>query len=314
MKNKLTINKVSEGTMKKLFTTFLFLIWAPAIWVHAQQDTITIKLYIAQGFQIVEIATGQVVEGQEYIIPQVTLNPPFSNYQYYYNAIVGSKFYIEDGGLDHNVLIRILLEVPPQIPWIVDGKKVWFFATFEVDGVIGQDFYFLNDKAAVLEIPRTTAFDNMIQELGFQPGTHWLFTYYKQGVGFVNLDISTINQPDKVICKLRHFSEVAGSTQSELSVDEEILNQIPLAFDLKQNYPNPFNPSTIIEYSIPENSFVRLSLHNSLGELISILTEGNKSKGVYRYKFNATYLPSGIYIYKLEMNDRVLAKKMILIK
>jgi len=299
--------------MKKLTLLFLLLVGLTSA-IAQTQDTITIKLYIAQGFQIVEIATGKVVEGQEYIIPQATLSPPFNNYQYYYDAIVGSKFYIEDGGLDHNVQINILLEVPPQIPWLLNGKRVWFFATFEVDGVIGQDFYFLNDKAAVLEIPRTPAFDVMIQQLGFTPGTNWLFTYYKQDVGFVNIDISTINQPDKVICKLRHFSQIAGCTESELSVDELIAGRIPQDFELKQNYPNPFNPSTAIEYSIPEKSFVKLSVYNAIGKEVAVLVEGIKEKGVYRYNFNASNLPSGVYIYKLETNKKVLSRKMILVK
>lgn len=283
--------------------------------VHSQTtDTITIKLYLLQGFNILEIATGKVVEGQEYILPQVNLNPPFSNYQYYYNAIVGSKFYIEEGGLDRNVLIRILLELPPQIPWIVNGKRVWFFATFEVDGVVGQDFYFLNDKAAVLEIPKTSAFDAMIQQLGFTPGTHWHFAYYRQGVGFVNLNVSTINQPDKVICKLRHFSEVAGSTQSELSIDELITGKIPTDYELKQNYPNPFNPTTTIEYSIPEKSYVIINVYNAIGQKVSTLVEGIKEKGVYRYTFDAQKLQSGVYIYKLETNTKQLTRKMLLLK
>jgi hypothetical protein len=278
------------------------------------QDTITIKLYVAQGFQILEIATGKVVEGQEYIIPTATLSPPFNTYQYYYDAIVGSKFYIEDGGLNRNVLIRILLELPPQIPWIINGKRVWFFATFEVDGVVGQDFYFLNDKAAVLEIPRTQTFDFMIQQLGFTPGTHWIFTYYRQGVGFVNLNISTINQPDKVICKLRHFSEVAGSSQSELSVDEFVSSITPSVFDLKQNYPNPFNPSTTIEYAVPQKSYVKLSVFNLLGKEVATLVDGIKEKGVYRYYFDASNLPAGVYFYKLEAEQSVITRKMILIK
>ncbi len=299
--------------MKKFLFAFLVLVLVSGIKAQTQ-DTITIKLFIAQGFQILEIATGQVVEGQEYIIPSTTLSPPFNGYQYYYDAIVGSKFYIENGGLDHNVLIRILLEVPPQIPWIIDGKRVWFFATFEVDGVVGQDFYFLNDKAAVLEIPRTPAFDAMIQQLGFTPGTHWLFTYYRQGVGFVNLDISTINQSDKVICKLRHFSEIAGSTQSELSVDELLTNKIPSTFELKQNYPNPFNPSTTIEYSIPVKGNVKLAVYNLIGKEVAVLVNGLRDVGTYQVKFNPQNLTSGIYIYRLEMDNIVLSKKMIFIK
>lgn len=299
--------------MKNLF--FLVLVIVLVGRVHSQTtDTITIKLYLLQGFNILEIATGKVVEGQEYILPQVNLNPPFSNYQYYYNAIVGSKFYIEEGGLDRNVLIRILLELPPQIPWIVNGKRVWFFATFEVDGVVGQDFYFLNDKAAVLEIPRTSAFDAMIQQLGFTPGTHWHFAYYRQGVGFVNLNVSTINQPDKVICKLRHFSEVAGSTQSELSIDEVITGKIPTDYELKQNYPNPFNPTTTIEYSIPEKSYVIINVYNAIGQKVSTIVEGIREKGVYRYTFDAQKLQSGVYIYKLETNTKQLTRKMLLLK
>ncbi len=300
--------------MKKLVLTLILSFFFIPFLSAQTQDTITVKLYVAQGLQILEVATGTVVEGQEYIIPATTLNPPFNAYQYYYNAIVGSKFYIEDGGIDHNVLIRILLEFPPQIPWLINGKRVWFFATFEVDGVVGQDFYFQNDKAAVLEIPRTQAFDQMVQQLGFTPGTHWLFTYYKQGVGFVNLDISTINQTDKVICKLRHFSEIAGSTQSELNVDELVSNVVPSKFELKQNYPNPFNPSTTIEYSIPQKSFVKLSVYNLLGKEVATLVNGVKDKGVYRYHFDAANLSAGVYLYRLETDQTVLTKKMVLVK
>ncbi|MBU2584922.1 MAG: hypothetical protein KKH32_06295, partial [Bacteroidetes bacterium] len=85
------------------------------------------------------------------------------------------------------------MEVPPTIPWMIDGKKVWFLGVFEVDGVIGVDFWFLNDKTAVFEMPRTTQFDAMISTLGYTPGTTWQFAYYKTGVGFTNIDISTIN-------------------------------------------------------------------------------------------------------------------------
>ncbi|MCX8057415.1 MAG: T9SS type A sorting domain-containing protein [Ignavibacteria bacterium] len=298
---------------KSLLLLFVLLLSINRVFSQTQ-DTITIKLYLLHGLNILEIATGKVVEGQEYLLPQATLQPPFNAYQYYYNAIVGSKFYIEEGGLNQNVTINILFEMPPQIPWIINGKRVWFFATFEVEGFSGQDFYFQNNKSAVLEIPRTAAFDGMIQQLGFTPGTTWHFSYFKQGVGFVNLNISTINQPDKVICKLRHFSEVAGSTQSELSVEELITSQVPTDFELKQNYPNPFNSSTTIEYGISYRSFVRLSLLNSLGEVVATLVEGVRESGVYRYKLTTDDLPSGIYIYKLETNNKVLTRKMILIK
>lgn len=299
--------------MKKFFMTLLFIL-SPAVLSAQVQDTISLKLYITEGFQIVEIASAKIVEGQEYILSPTTLNPPFNGYQYYYDALVGSKFYIEEWGLDHNVNINILLSVPPTIPWLVDNKRVWFFATFEVEGVIGQDFYFLNDKAAVLEIPRTPAFDAMIQQLGFTPGTHWFFTYYKTGVGFVNIDISTINQPDRVICKLRHFSDVVAGDQSLVSVDENLIAKAPVNFELSQNYPNPFNPSTDIEYYVPEKSHISIKIFDIIGNEIMTLVNETKHKGYYKVKFDASSLPSGVYIYKLESNKVTLSRKMSLIK
>ncbi|NOX17870.1 MAG: T9SS type A sorting domain-containing protein [Chlorobi bacterium] len=85
-------------------------------------------------------------------------------------------------------------------------------------------------------------------------------------------------------------------------------------FRLKQNYPNPFNPSTVIEYSVPENSYVELKVYDIIGNEITTLVSEEKSRGYYQIQFNAKGLSSGTYIYSLRTNKSVQTKKMILMK
>ncbi len=81
--------------------------------------------------------------------------------------------------------------------------------------------------------------------------------------------------------------------------DVEPVDQIPSAYSLKQNYPNPFNPSTTIEFSIPEESFVELKVYNILGKEVATLAYNTYSSGSYKVDFNGEDLSSGIYIAKI---------------
>ena len=88
----------------------------------------------------------------------------------------------------------------------------------------------------------------------------------------------------------------------------------PLTFKLDQNYPNPFNPTTTIKYSIPETGHVRLSIYNMIGEEVRVLVNGQVEAGFYEKTFDASNLPSGAYVYKLETPGYVQVKKMLLLK
>ena len=85
-------------------------------------------------------------------------------------------------------------------------------------------------------------------------------------------------------------------------------------YKLMQNYPNPFNPSTIIDYSIAENSFVSLKVYDILGNEVAELVNEYKSMGEYQIEFNAAELPSGIYLYTLVSGNYISTKKLILLK
>ena len=85
-------------------------------------------------------------------------------------------------------------------------------------------------------------------------------------------------------------------------------------FALFQNYPNPFNPTTKIRWQSPVNSWQTLKVYDVLGNEVEILINEYKPAGKYEIDFNAEGLSSGIYLIKLETDNYVNTKKMILIK
>ena len=97
-----------------------------------------------------------------------------------------------------------------------------------------------------------------------------------------------------------------------VSVENEI---IPTEFYVEQNFPNPFNPSTTIRFGLPSQSRVDLRVYNILGQEVAVLLNGEeKPAGTYNINFNASSLASGTYIYRLRAGDKVVSKKMILLK
>jgi hypothetical protein len=106
-----------------------------------------------------------------------------------------------------------------------------------------------------------------------------------------------------------------GAMVEKISVSgENTVNSLPTEFSLKQNYPNPFNPTTNISFSIPSDSRVRITIYNSLGELVSELTNASYQAGRHDITWNATNATSGVYYYKLEAGSFVSIKKMMLVK
>ncbi len=88
----------------------------------------------------------------------------------------------------------------------------------------------------------------------------------------------------------------------------------PSKLTLNQNYPNPFNPTTEITYGIPEDGTVKLAVYNNLGQEVKVLVNQPVKAGTYTVQFDATGLPSGMYLYKLETGNGSQSKKMVLMK
>lgn len=85
-------------------------------------------------------------------------------------------------------------------------------------------------------------------------------------------------------------------------------------YALGTNYPNPFNPTTQISFDLVEAGMVRLSVYNVLGQQVAMLVNGELSSGHHAVNFDATGLPSGLYIYRISTNGFTDEKKMLLMK
>jgi len=95
---------------------------------------------------------------------------------------------------------------------------------------------------------------------------------------------------------------------------EEVLIGVPPEFKLSQNYPNPFNPSAKINYELPKDGIVILKIFDNNGKEIRTLVNEFKSAGYYAVEFDGINLPSGLYFYRIETNDFIVTKRMILLK
>ncbi|HEY6435246.1 MAG TPA: discoidin domain-containing protein, partial [Ignavibacteriaceae bacterium] len=90
--------------------------------------------------------------------------------------------------------------------------------------------------------------------------------------------------------------------------------ELPTSFMISQNYPNPFNPSTTFSYSIAKQSKVLIRIYDIIGNEIETLVSEEKPVGTYELTWDASNLPSGVYLYQLTAGDFIQTKKMILMK
>lgn len=112
----------------------------------------------------------------------------------------------------------------------------------------------------------------------------------------------------------------AAANRPTLIVQYSIINsmrtqtQKPFEFSLQQNYPNQFNPSTIIRYSVPSVGHVSLKVFDLLGKEVATLVNEEKAAGSFAQEWDASRLPSGMYLYRLQAGRYTATKKLILIK
>ena len=96
-------------------------------------------------------------------------------------------------------------------------------------------------------------------------------------------------------------------------------NTVPNTYTLGQNYPNPFNPTTTIKYTIPKAGNVKIEVYDITGRLVNTLVNSNQATGTYSVVWNGRNsagqsVGSGVYLYRIQANDFVSVKKMVMLK
>jgi len=97
------------------------------------------------------------------------------------------------------------------------------------------------------------------------------------------------------------------------AVDEHALG-IPTDFFLDQNYPNPFNPATTIRFGVPHVAEVNIEVFDILGRTVATVATGVWQPGVHSVVWDCAGCPSGMYVLRLQTEDRVMLRKMLLMK
>jgi len=156
------------------------------------------------------------------------------------------------------------------------------------------------------------------------PWSQWAFLANRNGnqSEFIDYSIGGLhNEAHTAEYRIRakdvnnHFSDYSSSVSINFSKFNKTNNGlVKYDFELDQNYPNPFNPSTTINYTIKTAGQVTLKVYDMLGTEVASLVNARKEPGNYSVAFNATNIPSGIYVYRLTADKFVETKKLILLK
>lgn len=183
-----------------------------------------------------------------------------------------------------------------------------------IRAIIGQSFW---------EIPNTFSDDVVVlyEAPNVAPGGHAGFAVLPNGPGGGGVFIYIAGRPyrwnnqdlkDNCDVMLRLFFD----EQVVIDEDETVL---PEKFVLYQNYPNPFNPNTTIRFGLPTNSQVKLEIYDILGRLVNVLMDREMEAGYHEIVWNGktksgNEAATGVYFYKLQANDFLSVKKMLILK
>ena len=184
-----------------------------------------------------------------------------------------------------------------------DNQKPIADFNIPASGVVGEEIVFTNNSYDPDgEIGHVLwDFDDSYPVSDFSP-TH---IYTKPGEYRVTLLIW--DEPGRG-ARAEHFITIES-----LGTDESNPG-IPTDYKLSQNYPNPFNPITRIEYEMPQNGNVNVSIYNIKGELVEKLVDSYNITGKYSIQWNPKNVSSGQYFYQISVDGFVQTRKMVLLK
>ncbi|MBK8983717.1 MAG: T9SS type A sorting domain-containing protein [Ignavibacteria bacterium] len=160
------------------------------------------------------------------------------------------------------------------------------------------------------EIERTTEGNEQWQKIGFVEGNGT--TNSPKDFSFTDRNLNT----GKYNYRLKQI-DYNGSFEY-YSLQNLVEIGVPAEFKISQNYPNPFNPTTKIDFALPSDGNVRISLYDMTGREVAVMLNESRPAGYYTVNFNASDLSTGSYFYRVTAESGgqsfVLTKKMTLIK
>lgn len=152
--------------------------------------------------------------------------------------------------------------------------------------------------------PVTSFYNRQINPIIIDDGSNGVITIWEDGRSSGKAEILNLY--------MQRWNQNAG-----VSGSDDL--PIPLTIKLNQNYPNPFNSSTLINFTVPQNGNVKLTIYNSLGQEVKTLKDEVMSAGDYSVQWNGlnesgSLAASGMYFYRLDYGANMKVMKMIMLK
>ena len=143
------------------------------------------------------------------------------------------------------------------------------------------------------------------------------------GIGWINDNCEYISGCDWVADSVDYtaafFNSMDNCIEACFLASNDEINQLPHAFNLYNNYPNPFNPVTTLRYDLPEDALVNITIYDIMGRIVRTLINSQQNAGFKSIQWNATNdagspLSAGLYLYKIQADNFVETRKMVLLK
>lgn len=140
---------------------------------------------------------------------------------------------------------------------------------------------------------------------GFSAGATTVADGSYRLIGVVGAAVPTSGQ---VLIQRKQFN------RQELRLSGGSLGEVPEVFSLRANYPNPLRTTTTLRFGLPEDTHVRLTVYDLLGRAVGTVVDKVEPAGIHLKVFDASRLPSGLYLYRLEAGDFSQVRTMMVVR
>ena len=254
--------------------------------------------------------------------------------------------------LDANYILQYMVGLIESLPY-VPAEEAESGGEFVMDDIVAESGTIINIPVMIQDARNFNGFKGSIvyDPSAFSLDTliftdylnNYLIEYNESAPGEIKIAASGIQstEPNGVLAHISLLVLDGFNFESSIRLEHVMINEnsssdvgtemmvsselgirghsIPDRYSLHQNYPNPFNPTTTIRYDLPEDSNVRISIYNLLGQEVKLLTNNFEAAGYKtirwhgKDKFNQD-VSAGIYFLLMETSNFTSTRKLILLK